>query len=65
MRTDHDNVCMWWNDWHSCSCGYLEEEARKVAYDEKLSECHAYKLCIMGHEYPFPCKTCPQARKEG
>jgi hypothetical protein len=28
MRTQHDNVCLWWKDWHSCSCGYLEEEVR-------------------------------------
>jgi len=28
VRTKHDNVCLWWKDWHSCSCGYLEEEVR-------------------------------------
>lgn len=29
MRKQHDNGCLWWKDWHSCSCGYLEEELRK------------------------------------
>lgn len=28
MRIKHDNMCLWWKDWHSCSCGFLEEEAR-------------------------------------
>jgi hypothetical protein len=28
MRARHDDVCLWWKDWHSCSCGYLEEEVR-------------------------------------
>ena len=32
MRTRHDDVCLWWKDWHSCSCGYIEEEIR----NEKL-----------------------------
>jgi len=28
MRLRHDDVCLWWKDWHSCSCGFLEEEIR-------------------------------------
>ncbi len=28
MRINHDNGCLWWKDWHSCSCGYLEEQIR-------------------------------------
>jgi len=28
MRLKHDNVCLWWKDWHSCSCGFLEEDIR-------------------------------------
>lgn len=28
MRIQHDVGCLWWKDWHSCSCGYLEEEIR-------------------------------------
>lgn len=35
MKTRHDNVCLWWKDLHSCSCGYLEEETRA----QKGQEC--------------------------
>lgn len=51
MRIQHDNACLWWKDWHSCSCGFLEEEIRnehkvftesfvpiKLEYDNKISE---------------------------
>lgn len=28
MRIQHNAGCLWWKDWHSCSCGFLEEEIR-------------------------------------
>lgn len=36
MRARHDNVCLWWKDSHSCSCGYLEQEIRTEAVQECL-----------------------------
>lgn len=42
MRLKHDNQCLWWKDWHSCSCGYLEEEVRKERKHD-TSSCVAYQ----------------------
>lgn len=30
MRIRHDDGCLWWKDWHSCSCGFMEEEIRQL-----------------------------------
>lgn len=42
MRIKHDEVCLWWKDWHSCSCGYLEEEIRNEK-KHSVQECIAYQ----------------------
>lgn len=63
MRLNHDYECLWWKDWHSCSCGFIEEQARKKAYDTRMSGCHAYGLCISGDPYDFPCKNCPKLKE--
>lgn len=43
---------------------YPAEDKEAAAYSQRLSECHAYGLCVTGDPYPFPCKICPQKKRE-
>lgn len=56
MRNNHDNGCLWWKDWHSCSCGYLEEEVRQQA--EICSQVIPNTFIMCGEEYGSKKQYC-------
>lgn len=67
MRTRHDDKCLWWKDWHSCSCGYLEEEVR----DKRTQQCleiipNTFAVCgeYYGDQQQFCSDYCLKKSKE-
>lgn len=65
MRTQHDAVCLWWKDWHSCSCGYLEEEIRNERLECELVIPGTFIMCGEGleEERQYCSKACYEKAK--
>lgn len=51
MRNNHDRNCPWHRNFHECSCGYLEEEARRASP-------HDMAFCVYYLQDGFPCQDC-------